>query len=109
MRERSGEGSGGSLIRWLLEQRLLRGPYLFIDYWANVLGLGGIVAERTVRDGFVDPALFRLGIDRPDLEIPRLRHALSLFLIGPLLLPFRSFRRLGRRALRGTTRTSRGD
>ncbi len=100
MRERSGEGSGGSLIRWLLEQRLLRGPYLFIDYWANVLGLGGIVAERTVRDGFVDPALFRLGIDRPDLEIPRLRHALSLFLIGPLLLPFRSFRRLGRYRLR---------
>ncbi|HEX7119473.1 MAG TPA: hypothetical protein VF212_11835 [Longimicrobiales bacterium] len=100
VRRAGNDARTGSLIRWLMEQGLLRGPYLFIDYWANVLGLGGIVAERNVRDGLVDPALFRLGIDRPELEIPRLRHALSLFLGGPLLLPFRSFRRLGRYRLR---------
>lgn len=86
----------GSLVRWFLEQRLLRGPFLFMDYWASVLRLGGIVPDRHAREGFIDPPLFRLGIDRPDLEIPRLRHYLLLLLATPVLLPIRCFRRLGR-------------
>lgn len=89
-------GPAGSLVQWLQERRLLRGPYLFVDYWASVLGLGGIVAEEPVRRGIVDLRLFRLGVDRPELEVPRLRYYLLLFLVGPFLLPFRRFRRLGR-------------
>ena len=86
---------GGSLVQWFREQELLRGPYLFVDYWANVFGLRGVTPEDHVSRGFVDPPLFRLGIDRPDLEVPRLRSYLLLFLIGPFLFAFRHFRRIG--------------
>ena len=94
------ERRSGSLIDWLLEQGLLRGPHLFVDYWANVLHLRGMIPERQVRDGLIDPPLFRAGLDRPDFQIPRLRFYLLLFIAGPLVLPFRSFRRLGRYKLR---------
>jgi hypothetical protein len=90
----------GSLVQWFREQELLRGPFLFVDYWANVLGLEGVIPAEHARLGFVDPPLFRTGIDRPDLEVPRLRSYLLLFLAGPLLFAFRSFRRLGRYRLR---------
>lgn len=90
----------GSLVQWFREQDLLRGPFLFVDYWANIFGLRGITPDAHVRDGFIDPPLFRLGIDRPDLEVPKLRSYLLLFLIGPFLFAFRSFRRLGRYRLR---------
>lgn len=91
------EGSGREgLIPWLQRQGLLRGPYLYEDYWASVLRLRLPGTDRRQRAGLVEPDLFRIGLDRPDLEVPRLRHYLLLFLIGPFLLPFRSFRRLGR-------------
>ncbi|MGH7541101.1 MAG: hypothetical protein ACRELC_08890 [Gemmatimonadota bacterium] len=90
----------GPLIEWLMERDLLRGPFLFLDYWASVLGLEGGVPGSHVRDGLVDPAFYRIGLDRPDLEVPRLRSYVALFLVGPLLLPFRSFRRLGRYRIR---------
>jgi hypothetical protein len=90
----------GSLVEWLIDQGLLRGPHLFVDYWANVLHLRGIIPERLVRARLVDPALFRAGLDRPDLHVPRRRFYLLLFFLGPLLLPIRSFRRLGRYRLR---------
>lgn len=97
--------AAGSLVHWFREQDLLRGPFLFVDYWANVFGLRGITPDEHVRRGFIDPPLFRLGIDRPDLDVPRLRSYLVLFLIGPLLFAFRSFRRIGRyRARLGTAR-----
>ena len=96
----SPDRAGGSLVRWFREQDLLRGPFLFVDYWANTLGLGGISNPDHVRDGFVDPALFRLGVDRPDLELPRLGSYLLLFLVGPFLFAFRSFRRIGRYRMR---------
>ncbi len=86
---------GGALVGWLRQQNLLRGPYLFVDYWANVLGLEGVVPERHSARGFIDLPLFRLGVDRPDLEIPRLRSYVFLFLVGPFLVAFRFFRRLG--------------
>lgn len=91
-RERDGEG----LVPWLLRQGLLRGPFLYRDYWSSVLGLRLPGTDRREAAGLVDPALFRVGLDRPDLEVPRLRHYLLLFLVGPFLLPFRAFRRLGR-------------
>lgn len=90
----------GSLVDWFLDQDLLRGPHLFVDYWANVLNLRGIVREHQVRDGLIDPTLFRAGLDRPDFQVPRLRFYILLFLIGPLLFPLRSFRRLGRYRMR---------
>ncbi|HUE77979.1 MAG TPA: hypothetical protein VMM83_08565, partial [Longimicrobiales bacterium] len=90
----------GSLVQWFREQDLLRGPFLFVDYWANILALRGVIPDDHVRRGFVDPPLFRLGIDRPDLEVPKLRSYLFLFLIGPFLFAFRSFRRIGRYRLR---------
>lgn len=90
----------GSLAEWLLRQGLLRGPFLFVDYWASVLRFAGAVPEEQIRVGLVDETLFRLGLDRPDLEVPRLRYYLLLFLVGPLLLPFRFFRRLGRYRIR---------
>ncbi|NIP77798.1 MAG: hypothetical protein GWM90_00775, partial [Gemmatimonadetes bacterium] len=90
----------GALVQWFREQELLRGPYLFVDYWANVLGLDGVTPEDHVRRGFVDPALFKLGIDRPELEVPKLGSYLLVFLVGPLLFAFRAFRRLGRYRLR---------
>jgi hypothetical protein len=90
----------GFLVQWFQEQGLLRGPFLFVDYWANVLGLQGVTPREHSRRGFVDLPLFRLGIDRPDLEMPRLRSYLLLFLVGPVLFAFRSFRRLGRYRLR---------
>lgn len=97
----------GALVQWFREQGLLRGPYLFVDYWANVLGIDGVTPEDHVRRGFVDPALFKLGIDRPELEVPKLGSYLLLFLVGPILLAFRSFRRLGRYRLRFQGRRSR--
>jgi hypothetical protein len=90
----------GALVQWFRDQELLRGPFLFIDYWANVLDLDGVTPDRQVRDGLVDPSLFRIGIDRPDLEVPKLSSYLLLFLAGPILFAFRSFRRLGRYRLR---------
>jgi hypothetical protein len=90
----------GALVQWFREQGLLRGPFLFVDYWANVLDLEGVTPERHTRDGLIDPPLFRIGIDRPDLEVPRLGSYLLLFLAGPVLFAFRSFRRLGRYRLR---------
>lgn len=89
-----------SLVEWLLRQRLLRGPFLFVDYWASVLRLGEVVPPEPERAGLIDRALFRLALDRPDLEVPRLRRYLVLFLLGPLLVPFRAFRRLGRYRIR---------
>ena len=89
-----------ALIDWILTQRLLRGPHLFVDYWANVLGIDGVVPEHHDRARLIDPTLFRAGLDRPDVEVPRLRFYLLLFVVGPLILPFRAFRRLGRYRLR---------
>lgn len=101
MRDRpTGPGSRGSLAAWLVEQDLLRGPFLFTDYWASVLRFEGDEADDRERAGLVDQALFRLGIDRPDLELPSLRYYLILFLAGPFLMPFRFFRRLGRYRIR---------
>jgi hypothetical protein len=97
----------GSLVQWFREQGLLRGPFLFVDYWANVFGLEGITPESHTREGLIDPALFRLGIDRPDLEVPKLGAYLLLFLVGPFLFAFRSFRRLGRYRLGFGSRRSR--
>lgn len=92
------EASGaGTFVEWLLRRELLRGPFPYLDYWASVMGLGAVVRRAHVREGLVDPALFRAALDRPDLELPGSRHYLLLFFLGPLLLPFRAFRRLGRR------------
>jgi len=90
----------GALVEWLRDQELLRGPYLFVDYWANVLGLEGVVPPEHESAGFIDLSLFRLGVDRPDLDVPRLRSYFFLFLTGPFLVAFRIFRRLGRYRLR---------
>ena len=96
----SNHAPSGSLVGWLIEQGLLRGPLPFTDYWASVFRIaGGERAERE-RDGLVDRSLFRLGIDRPELELPRLRYYLLLFFAGPLLVALRSFRRLGRYKIR---------
>jgi hypothetical protein len=103
----AGTRRSGSLIEWLIEQGLLRGPHLFVDYWASVLRLGGMIPEAQIRAGLVDPPLFRAGLDRPDFQIPRLRFYLLLFVVGPLVLPFRSFRRLGRYRLRFLGRLGR--
>ena len=90
----------GTLVRWLREQGLLRGPLPFTDYWASVLRLEGGDRPEREREGLVDRGLFRLGVDRPALELPRLRYYLWLFFAGPLLVAFRSFRRLGRYKIR---------
>ena len=95
----SGQGSG-SIASWLAEHDLLRGPFLFVDYWANVLRLEGAIPDEHVALGLVDRSLFRTGIDRPDLEVPRLRQYIWFFFFGPILLPFRAFRRLGRYRIR---------
>ncbi|MDH3298627.1 MAG: hypothetical protein OEM96_10170, partial [Gemmatimonadota bacterium] len=101
MRDRPPDsGSRGSLAAWLVDQKLLRGPYLYTDYWASVLRLGDSVRDERERAGLVDNPLFRLGIDRPELELPRLRYYFILFFAGPFLLPFRFFRRLGRYRIR---------
>ncbi len=94
------ERTSGSLVSWLLRQDLLRGPFLFVDYWASVLRFPAGVPKEHERAGLVDQNLFRLALDRPDLEVPRLRYYLLLFLVGPLLLPFRFFRRMGRYKIR---------
>jgi len=95
-RPRADEGAVQSLAEWLRDRGLLRGPHLYADYWASVLRLEGGVPVRLREAGLVDPVLYRLGLDRPDLQVPRLRSYLLLFLIGPLLLVLRRFRRLGR-------------
>ncbi|MFO7893385.1 MAG: hypothetical protein R6U63_06625 [Longimicrobiales bacterium] len=100
-------GRPGALVQWFREQELLRGPYLFVDYWANVLGLDNVTPDEHVRNRFVDPPLFKLGIDRPELEVPKLSSYLLLFLVGPFLFAFRSFRRLGRYRLQFRSRRSR--
>ena len=90
----------GSLVGWLIGQGLLRGPLPFTDYWASVFRIAGGERVERERDGLVDRSLFRLGIDRPELELPRLRYYLLLFFAGPLLVALRSFRRLGRYKIR---------
>ncbi len=94
------DGPAGALVQWLRDQELLRGPFLFVDYWANVLGLEGVIPPEHERAGYIDLPLFRLGVDRPDLDVPRLRSYFFLFLTGPFLVAFRIFRRLGRYRLR---------
>src|SRR5690606_21180702 len=89
-----------SLVGWLIDQDLLRGPLPFTAYWASVLRLAGGDRPERERAGLVDRALFRLGVDRPELELPRLRYYLLLFFGGPLLVGLRSFRRLGRYRIR---------
>lgn len=91
---------GASLMTWLARQDLLRGPFLFTDYWAGVLRFSGAVPREHEELGLVDRSLFRLGLDRPDLEVPRLRYYLVLFIIGPFLIPFRAFRRMGKYRIR---------
>lgn len=91
-----GEGHRSSLVEWLADRGLLRGPLLYADYWASVFRLRSRFRDEHVRRGLVDPELYRIGLDRPDVEVPRLRHYLVLFVLGPFLLPFRAFRRLGR-------------
>ena len=91
---------GARFVDWLADRGLLLGPFVYTDYWASVFGLEGGSRDDHVRRGWVDPALFRAGVHRPDLELPRLRYYLLLLLVGPLLLPFRSFRRLGRYPIR---------
>jgi hypothetical protein len=85
-----------SLVAWLLRQDLIRGPLLFTDYWAGVLRFADAVPADHERLGLVDRSVFRAGLDRPDLEVPRLRYYMLLFLIGPFLIPFRAFRRMGK-------------
>lgn len=94
------DGRSGPLVDWLAERGLLLGPFVYIDYWASVLSLQAGVRAEHVERGWVDPPLFRAGVHRPDLELPRLRYYVALLLIGPLLLPFRAFRRLGRYPVR---------
>jgi len=86
----------GRLVAWLAERGLPLGPLIYVDYWASVLALESGVRPEHVRRGWVDPSLFRAGVHRPDLELPRLRYYVALLLVGPLLLPLRAFRRLGR-------------
>jgi len=99
MAEDERRGSG-PLVDWLVERGLLLGPFVFIDYWASVLGLQPAVRAEHVERGWVDPPLFRAGVHRPDLELPRLRYYVAFLLIGPLLLSFRAFRRLGKYPIR---------
>lgn len=99
-RSLSDDSASGALVGWLLEQGLLRGPLPFTDYWASVLRLEGGDRPERERAGLIDRALFRLGIDRPALELPRLRYYLWLFFAGPFLVGFRAFRRLGRYKIR---------
>lgn len=94
----SSERRFAPLIDWLLEKDLLRGPFAFSDYWSSVLDLklhGG-----APRNPLIDRNLFRVGLDRPDLEVPRRRFYFLMYLVGPLLLPFRGLRRLGRYRVR---------
>lgn len=103
MSERSGPSgprARGSLVDWLLGKDLLRGPFVFTDYWASVLQFSQSRAEALEEAGLIDRVLFRLGLDRPDLELPRIRYYLLLFLIGPFLFPLRKFRRMGKYRIR---------
>lgn len=95
-----GGGPGNPLLDSLAAGGLLRGPFAFVDYWANVFGLEGISPEGPERDRLVHGPTFRLGVDRPDLDIPRLHTYLLPLLAGPFLFLLRSFRRLGRYASR---------
>jgi hypothetical protein len=90
------DGVANSLVDWMERRGFLRGPFVYGDYWGSVLGLPHAFSRRQREEGLVDPVLFRVGLDRPDLEVPRLRHYLVLFLLGPFLLLLRRFQRLGR-------------
>ena len=94
-RPRPDEERANPLLDSLRTGKLLRGPYAFVDYWANVFDLEGIAADSARRKGLVHEPTFRLGVDRPDLDIPRLRTYLLPLLAGPFLFLVKSFRRLG--------------
>jgi hypothetical protein len=98
--ERPDGGRANPLLDSLRAGGLLRGPYAFVDYWANVFDLDGIAPEDPARERLVHGPTFRLGVDRPDLDIPRLRTYLLPLLAGPFLFLLRSFRTLGRYASR---------
>ena len=100
MAEPDRDAAHGRLVDWLSERGLLLGPFVYVDYWASVLGLEDGIRGAHVERSWVDPPLFRAGVHRPDLELPRLRYYVALLLLGPLLLPFRAFRRLGRLSIR---------
>ncbi|MFB6240036.1 MAG: hypothetical protein ABEJ46_00430, partial [Gemmatimonadota bacterium] len=63
------EGRRSSLVEWLADRGLLRGPLLYADYWASVLRMRSRFREQHVRRGLVDPELYRIGLDRPDVNV----------------------------------------
>ena len=63
--------------------------FLYCDYWASVLGLGGVMRAAVLRQRLVDRALFRACLDRPDTRLPGLGYYLLTLVAGPALIPYR--------------------
>ena len=71
------------------------GPYLYCDYWASVLGLRGLLNPRLLERKAVSLDLFRVGLDRPQARLPKLRYYLITFLAGPLFVTSHLVAQLG--------------
>lgn len=68
--------------------------YVYADYWASVLGLGGVVREASQSCGLVDLPVYRACLDRPEMRLPGWRYYLMTLLAGPVLIPYRMAQRL---------------
>jgi len=69
-------------------------PVLYCDYWASVLGLQGVVRAALLEGGWIDLALFRAAVDRPEMRLPGWRYYVVALLAGPVLIPYRLVQRL---------------
>jgi hypothetical protein len=70
------------------------GPFLFCDYWASVLELGGIVNDRALSRMGLSLEIFRKILDRPSAGLPRLGYFILATLLKPVIVLARVVLRL---------------
>lgn len=63
------------------------GPFIFCDYWASIMGFKNIVSEHLLKSENISLELFRKGLNRPKISLPKLSNYLLPpgFMMGKLL------------------------
>jgi hypothetical protein len=71
--------------------------HLYVDYWASVLGMRGVVNREVQRRGLVDLDIFRTCLNRPETRLPGIGYYVLMLFLGPVLIPYRMIQRIASR------------